>query len=996
MRIFLSTFRPPPIYALAFIAIIGFLARIVLELPALPIPLALAIVVAVLCVGIGLWLSGRARLTLAYWWPVLLLLVYCAWPARDLRVAACVLGLAAFTFAISNLQPPTSIFHLPPSKIIGYALFILSLITYTLTLQPDVLPADSGEFQIVASQLGVAHPPGFPLYTLVGKLFTLLTPWRPALGLNLMSALLAALTLKLVFDSTRHIIAQTCPANEKAGLWGGLAAALALGTCTTFWAQATTANIRMPTLFFMAWCLYEISNFQTPASKLQLSPPLTRFALALSLGIGHHPSLIFVGAFFVVYLILLDPPLLWTPRRWPRPVAAFALGQLVWLYLPIRGAMGALFAPDDLHTLQGLLFHVLAQGFAGDMFAFASPRYLPARAALVPTLFLFQFHSGLLVASLWGALVALWRNWRMALLLLGGWALHVFITITYRAPQTVEYMMPAYILLVVALGLGVGQLVAWSHSKLAWRCQPVLASAAAAILLAGLLNGANHAPGYLQLAADRSTREYVTPILQNAPAGAIILADWHWATPLQYLQIVEGARPDVQVEYVYPVGDMEYALHWLQLIDRNISQRPVVVTRYAGREYSATDYDFYPLGQAFLALKRPTTNLPPAFTPVHLNFEDQITLAGYQLERAALQPGETVELSLAWQPSGPLEQAYSFTAQVLDAQGQVVAKRDLALPAGPYTPGELRAIQFVLPLAPDLLPGNYRLVIGAYFPLPQGGWHNLKSAPDGATLAPIAEISLAPAPDPPLTLHPLDLPFENGWRLEGIDYDQSDPATLRVYLHWAAKGSSTAPIIHLQSGDAIDERPLPAISPGARQTTLHDLAAGGPAPTLALYNENGQPIKFATAWGVAQTQLGLPFPAPGSRYVLLGNQLALINVSLAQSRLQPGGELQLELGFAARRSLVSDNSMSVRLVHRDSAWWLPQDTKPALDTIRTLKWIAGSQVVDPHTFALPADAAPGWAEAHLTVYDEFRQAILPPLDGRMGDSVLLGSWEIKP
>ena len=60
----------------------------------------------------------------------------------------------------------------PKSKIIIDGLLGLSLFAlYFFTLSPSVLTADNGEFQLVAWKLGIAHPPGYPLYTMVGWLF---------------------------------------------------------------------------------------------------------------------------------------------------------------------------------------------------------------------------------------------------------------------------------------------------------------------------------------------------------------------------------------------------------------------------------------------------------------------------------------------------------------------------------------------------------------------------------------------------------------------------------------------------------------------------------------------------------------------------------------------------------------------------------------------------------------------------------------------------------
>src|SRR5919108_3423765 len=70
------------------------------------------------------------------------------------------------------------------------------LALYGLTCAPGVQGGDSGEFQFVGFILGIPHPPGYPLYALVGRLWTLLLPvGEVAYRMNLLSAVLAAATL---------------------------------------------------------------------------------------------------------------------------------------------------------------------------------------------------------------------------------------------------------------------------------------------------------------------------------------------------------------------------------------------------------------------------------------------------------------------------------------------------------------------------------------------------------------------------------------------------------------------------------------------------------------------------------------------------------------------------------------------------------------------------------------------------------------------------------
>ena len=80
--------------------------------------------------------------------------------------------------------------------VLAIAVFVVSLFIYLQTLAPAVSTIfdDSLEFQLVSYQLGIAHPTGYPLYTLMGKLFTSLPVGTIAYRVNLLSALCGALT----------------------------------------------------------------------------------------------------------------------------------------------------------------------------------------------------------------------------------------------------------------------------------------------------------------------------------------------------------------------------------------------------------------------------------------------------------------------------------------------------------------------------------------------------------------------------------------------------------------------------------------------------------------------------------------------------------------------------------------------------------------------------------------------------------------------------------
>ncbi len=1005
----------------------GFLARLGLELAERPWPWPLVVTVGALLMGAGALIAwrvsnvtrGKESGTLApSFWPLLLLVVYLVWPERQPAVAMRLLvlvGLAAVLdwtrsrssdgcLASANLSRLrlTSPEWLTGERVADLLTFSLSLFLYILTTARDVLPADSGEFQIVAPLLGVAHPPGYPLYTLAGRLFTWLIPLgTAAYRLNVMSAFLGAGTLTLLGAATRRW-ARHLWASPAAALAGGLATALTLGTATTFWSQATVSNIRMPTVFFAAIGFYALARYAGAVDNAGADRALGVLALAMSLGVAHHPSLLFLGSFFLVYLIWVDPRLLMQPRRWWKPVFIALVALLPFIYLPVRGTADAPLAPPDLGTWDGFIHHITAQGFEGDMFAFANAQDLPQRLMLLPTLFLFQFNPALLAAAALGLLLLVRRDLRLLMLLLGGLVLHTFVSITYRAPQTIEYLMPAYLPLAILVGVATAWLLASRVLQVAprialtRRLAPFRVSLAAGILLAGLVNGLDHGPSYYSLAHDRWTRTAMESILSQAPSEALILADWHWATPLWYLQWVEGYRPDVEVRYVFPVPGQEYGDTWADRIEAAIGERPLLLTH----AYDLPGYTLEPLGQGFWIHQRPHLAAPTGLAPLDAVFfkgeeQGKVRLLGYRLSRGQANPGGTLELTLAWQAVGTLKTPPSFVVALTTDDGQRITQADRYLGSG-YTPGEIRFERLVLPLYLSTSPGDYELSAQVYSTGEAGFETWSLQAGEGLSMANETTLSLAtlplyPSSKPPVTLHPLDVPFLDGPTLVGVDYDRTVPSALRIYLHWRGPAQGGEQV---QVGEGTVQ--LPTLSENAYHTLALDLPGelkGRPGLTLA--GTDGQLKSIAGPWGWPLRKLHLPVPAHSARFVPLDDQMALIGVSPASgTNVALDDQLLVRLTFLSLKPLVNDIGISVRLV--DEAGQLRQmhDLQPALGALPTLKWIRGSRITDPHPLSLPPDIIGGVVRGTLVVYERFRGTPLPPLDGRIAD-VPLEEWVIS-
>ena len=384
---------------------------------------------------------------------------------------------------------------------------------------------------------------------------------------------------------------------------------------------------------------------------------------------------------------MIEPVLIRQPRRWRRPLLAFALAQLVWLY-SADSCCDCAVARDHRPDESPRLFVVrVGSRLCGRHIGLCRARASSFTVGALAHAISISDECGPAGCRAHGRNCAPWRDWRAGLMLVGGFLLHTFIAITYRAPQTVEYEMPAYVALAVMVGYGIGRIS---------NTQSLISSAvAASVIVAGLANGLAHAPSFVTLAGDRSTREYVEPILRDAPSGAIILADWHFATPMWYLQQMEGLRrDDVAVRYVFPVGGQEISQVWRGLIEENIARRPVVVTHYWGLQYSTLPYTFEPFYQAWLVRDQPSFAAPGDLTPLSIEFDGKLRLAGVRTRSTRASPGRPLEVTLALQAIGQLDRDYALTVRLVDANDARRTQQDRLYPTRTFAPGEVRVDRF--------------------------------------------------------------------------------------------------------------------------------------------------------------------------------------------------------------------------------------------------------------------------------------------------------------
>ena len=338
------------------------------------------------------------------------------------------------------------------------AVFSVLLGCYWLTLAPTISGGDSAELATAVHVSGVAHPTGYPLYLLVGKLFDLIPLGEPARRVALLSAVTAAGAGALLGWA---VLALT------GSIAGGLLAGLASGLNFWVWAQANQAEVYGLHAFLLALAIALFVRWRArPVAR-----NLALLALAVGLGLAHHRTSLFFGL----------PLLAWA--AWgTRPRSARALARaaawglaplLLYLWLPWRSAHHPLLDWGyTSHSLANFWEHVSGASYF-QAYAFGRT---PAEAAHalreMLTLAWVQFTVAGLALALVGMVALLARGRRpLGVCLLLAFALSGVWAAGYQVGDQWVFFLPP------ALVCG-----AWSGVGLAW----LLERAARLKLSAGL------------------------------------------------------------------------------------------------------------------------------------------------------------------------------------------------------------------------------------------------------------------------------------------------------------------------------------------------------------------------------------------------------------------------------------------------------------------------------------------------------------------------------
>ena len=557
-----------------------------------------------------------------------------------------------------------------PTALAGGLVWLGAFLVYAFTAGPGIVELfdDSLEFQYVAPTLGIAHPTGYPLYTITGGLWSrILFPvgnwaWR----MNLFSALSAATAVLLV-----HLIAaRLLPHAGGRELWAGLAAAAAFALGPVWWSQATVAEVYALHGLLMAAILLVTLTIpplyaspQSPAEQKRAFRRMLLLCFLLGLSLAHHRTAVLLLPGVAVYL-LWSVPDLWRPnRQWLFWLVAFLIPLTLYLYLPLRAGQGV----SDLNgsytnTVQGFLDHVLARGYAGFFTGNTLGSPLAFGDALNRVWRQLGAFAGLLavvgIAAMPFQIGGARKKWTLLILVL---AANLIFAIRYQVADQEVFFIPAFLILSLFVGVGLGVLVQLLNRK------PRLATVGAAVVAVVVVLGLGGRGGPVNRSNDWGAHQYAYLLANVAfPPQSRVIGLEGEMTALKYMQASEKLAQNALPVTADNPADRTAAVAY------NVEQGwPTYLTReLPGIE---EQYSFSSEGTLVRVWPRGRADADPPDGALDVELLDgQLRLQGYELRSLDLPGGPVLELTLGWLPVAQLDRTVKVSLRLLDETGAPV------------------------------------------------------------------------------------------------------------------------------------------------------------------------------------------------------------------------------------------------------------------------------------------------------------------------------------
>jgi len=429
---------------------------------------------------------------------------------------------------------------------------IVSFAVYLTTMCPTVDVTDAGELATVATTLGIAHPTGYPLFTLLGRCVVMIPLGAEEIfRLNILAAIETAVAagvfLLLVmsfFDASKTFPARKRnPLNESEKLIVAVSTSLTFAFSTTVWLQSTSVEVySLHILLLVLTCLFFIKGVEEQMSTdSSISRFLFFFAFVLGLSFTNHMTTILLApAFLYLYFSSLG----FRRESFIRLVKlapTFCLGLSLYFYLLIRSSSRPPLDWGHPSTLERLIWHVSGKQYQVWMFEGwnLAQKQLAGFFRNLPS----EFQWVILIILLIGMFQVATSSKKLFVFLMLLLTTSVAYAVNYQIHDINSYFLLTYLALACFIAYGIRSavsLIAGNRFK-----RSIIVGLTLLLPIAQFLNNRKSADSSHNTLA----RDVCLDVLNNVEQNSVVITTlWdYFVSPAYYYQIVKGVRRDVTI-----------------------------------------------------------------------------------------------------------------------------------------------------------------------------------------------------------------------------------------------------------------------------------------------------------------------------------------------------------------------------------------------------------------------------------------------------------------
>ncbi|MEO0130116.1 MAG: DUF2723 domain-containing protein [candidate division WOR-3 bacterium] len=395
-----------------------------------------------------------------------------------------------------------------------YLYFLIIFLILFSTLSPTVGLIDSGEIIFGINYLNILHPTGYPLFTLLGKVFSFLLFLEPAFKGNLFSFLLGFSTIILLYFLIKEITQDKIVSLIYITLFS---------FNNLFWPIVNEIEVYSLTAFFLVLLIYLFLKKEEKNIFL-----FTAYVLGISL--THHLMLLSIVLPMIIYFLLKRK------REFFLFIIFFLIGFSLYFYLLIRANSDPIFNWGNPKDFLRLFWHISGRQYRVWSFSLSFNEVIRNFINEISFIIKEMIYIYFLFAII-GIYLLFQKNRELGIILIITIIIGILNSINYSIPDIQPYYLPAFISLIIFSSYG------FSHIKIFSQKIIKLLIFFITFLILIISNYQKNNKKDFYLAYD-----FTYNILKSLPKNSLVITDWwDFYSPSLYFRYLKDFRKDLVI-----------------------------------------------------------------------------------------------------------------------------------------------------------------------------------------------------------------------------------------------------------------------------------------------------------------------------------------------------------------------------------------------------------------------------------------------------------------